>query len=117
MLIKRHVRTRAALFATLAAGMLAGGIAPIASALPNGGGGPRKLSKSECKALQTQANQDSDAAAAAFAAGNKVDGFALEAIADIEYDTAHRGGCAWAARVRDRSIAIGRGQLATFGGH
>lgn len=109
-------RIRAGGIALAAAFTLAIATGPIAQAAPKGGGGTNKMSKQACQDLKDQANTDSDAAAEAYEAGDIAAGNKLSYLADLDYDTARRGGCSWATRVAAPPGLGQTGTLATFGG-
>ena len=108
--------TCAAVSSALTVAIAIGPMTPLSQATPNTGHGPSKLSAEQCQSLQDVANQDSDAAADAYAAGKNALGKSYEDLADSDYQAARAGGSAWAIwRVLPSGLGSSGGR-ATFGG-
>jgi hypothetical protein len=100
----------------LTVAIVLGPMTSLSQATPKTGHGPSKLSAEQCQSLQDVANQDSDAAADAYAAGKSALGKSYEEQADLDFQTARAGGCAWAIwRVLPSGLGSSGGR-ATFGG-
>lgn len=94
-MIRNRIRRAAFATALAAAATVAIATGPIT---PHADAAPKTTSTQSglCDVLRNMANQDSDKAAAAYAAGDKATGDKYAASADEDYNAAVGEGCRWA---------------------